>query len=376
MGTQRQDGVLAADAVVVGAGAIGLAVGRALALRGVQPVVIEAGAQIGQETSARHSGVIHAGIYYRSGSLKAALCVEGKAMLYEFLARHGVPHARPGKLIVAAHREEVAALAAIEGTARAAGVLDLERLDRSALQALEPAVRGEAALLSPSTGIVDAHQYLLALQGELEALGGTVVCNTPLLAGRVLDQGGFELSLGGAQPVTVSAQRLVNAAGLQAREVLAMLLGAQDPRVPGQYFAVGHYYSYSGPSPFARLVYPVPAPGGLGVHATLDLARRTTFGPDVRWQAAPDYRFDDSQRDAFARAIEAYFPDLDRGRLHAGYTGVRPKVVGPGDGDGDFQILGREHHAVERLVSLHGIESPGLTASLAIANAVAEKLCG
>lgn len=365
---------MAADAIVVGAGVIGLATGRALALQGLQPVVIEAGAQIGQETSSRHSGVIHAGIYYRNGSRKAALCVEGKALLYEFLARHGVPHAQPGKLIVAARADQVRALADIEATAQAAGVRDLERLDRPALRALEPAVRGQGALLSPSTGIIDAHQYLLALQGALERRGGSVVCNTPLLSARKRDSGDFELMLGGAQPATVTTPLLVNAAGLRAREVLAMVLGDSRGRLPGQHFAVGHYYSYSAPSPFARLVYPVPEPGGLGVHATLDLAGRTTFGPDVRWQATPDYRFDDSQRAAFAQAIEAYFPALDRSRLQPGYTGVRPKVVGPGDGDGDFQILGPESHGVQHLVSLHGIESPGLTASLAIAQVVAKML--
>jgi L-2-hydroxyglutarate oxidase LhgO len=374
MGIRSQDAALAVDAVVVGAGVIGLATGRALARQGLQPVVIEAGAQIGQETSARHSGVIHAGIYYRKGSRKAALCVEGKGLLYEFLARHRVPHARPGKLIVAARADEVEALARIEATAQAAGVQDLERLDRSALRAIEPAVQGQAALLSPSTGIVDAHQYLLALQGSLERRGGSVVCNTPLLSARQRTGGGFELMLGGAQPATISTPLLVNAGGLRAREVLAMVLGDQHAHLPAQHFAVGHYYSYSAPSPFARLVYPVPAPGGLGVHATLDLAGRTTFGPDVRWQVAPDYRFDDSRRVAFAQAIEAYFPDLDRSRLQPGYTGVRPKVVGPDEGDGDFQILGQEHHGVQHLVSLHGIESPGLTASLAIARVVAEML--
>ncbi|MEM1229357.1 MAG: NAD(P)/FAD-dependent oxidoreductase, partial [Pseudomonadota bacterium] len=362
------------DAVVVGAGAVGLACARALALRGCETVVVEARDGIGQETSSRNSEVIHAGIYYPRGSRKAALCVRGKALLYEYLADRGIAHRRCGKLIVATRPEEQAALESIAARAHAAGVHDLERLTGDEVQTLEPQVRACAGLQSPSTGIFDSHQYLLALQADLEGAGGVVACATPLVRARACHGGGFELRLGGAAPTTLTCRRLINAAGLSAREVLAVLLGAGDARLPPQYYASGHYYGYGGRPPFSRLVYPVPTPGGLGIHATLDLTGAVRFGPDVRWLDAPSDRFDDSARSAFEQAIERYFPQLERDLLVPGYTGVRPKVTGPGEPNGDFLILDVQDTGLTGLVSLHGIESPGLTASLALAEAVVEAL--
>lgn len=360
------------EAAVIGGGVIGLACARALAVRGIETVVLEASDSIGSETSSRNSEVIHAGIYYAPTSAKAALCVRGKGMLYEYLEAHGIPHQRCGKLIVATRQEEQQKLAAIRERAQAAGVHDLQPLDAQEVAALEPQVRGVAGLLSPSTGILDSHQYMLQLQADLEARGGAVLLKHRVTGGAVR---GGQLELHLAPAVTVGCRYLINATGNAARETLARLL---DPEasLPEQYFAVGHYYSYSGNSPFQRLVYPVPVDGGLGVHATIDLGGQARFGPDVRWRDSVDYAFDDSERETFATAIEQYFPALERSRLQPAYTGVRPKLKGAGAGDTDFLLLDPAAHGVPGLLSLHGIESPGLTASLAIAEQVVDRLLG
>ncbi|MFK7914884.1 MAG: NAD(P)/FAD-dependent oxidoreductase [Pseudomonadales bacterium] len=359
----------AVDAVVVGAGVVGLAVARALALRGLETLVLERASLIGSETSSRNSEVIHAGIYYPAGSAKARLCVAGRHLLYEYLQDNGIDHARCGKLIAATTAAEVAALDTIAARARQAGVHDLQTLTAAESEALEPRVQAVAGLLSPATGIVDSHQYMLQLQADIEANGGLVALNTALDRATWVD-GKHELVLGCAAG-TLSARYLVNAAGLAARTVLQSILGSGSV-LPEQHFAIGHYYAYPGAAPFARLVYPTPVAGGLGVHATIDLAGQVRFGPDVRWLPTVDYRFDDSRREAFVAAIRRYFPGLDAARLQPGYTGIRPKLSR--SAETDFTLLGPDQLGRPGLLSLHGIESPGLTASLAIANAVVERL--
>ncbi|MEM1435005.1 MAG: NAD(P)/FAD-dependent oxidoreductase [Pseudomonadota bacterium] len=360
------------EAVVIGGGVVGLACARELAQRGIETVLLEAADTIGSETSSRNSEVIHAGIYYPPGSAKAALCVRGKGLLYEYLQSHGISHRRCGKLIVATRAEELSRLREIQDRALAAGVPDLEPLDQALVARLEPAVRAVAGVLSPSTGILDSHQFMLQLQADIEALGGTVLLRHQVTGGRLQD-GQLRLRL--APELELGCRYLINATGNAARAVLASLLGA-GAELPEQHYAVGHYYSYSGGSPFRRLVYPVPVAGGLGIHATLDLAGQVRFGPDVRWRSAVDYTFDDSERPAFAAAIERYFPAVESRRLQPAYTGVRPKLLGPGAGDTDFLLLDEASHGYAGLLSLHGIESPGLTASLAIAEQVCDRLLG
>ena len=358
------------DAVVVGAGVVGLAVGRELALAGLETLVVERHGQIGSETSARNSEVIHAGIYYPAGSLKAELCVRGKHLLYDYLAERHLPHARIGKLIVATRDEEREALDGIAARAEANGVADLQRLTAESVQSLEPHVRAVEALLSPSTGIVDSHQYMLALQGDLEAAGGVLALGSEVLEGALSRSGEHVLRFADGSEVRCGI--VINSAGLAAAEIWQRLSAGQG--CPPQQFAIGHYYSYTGSQRFRHLIYPTPVPGGLGIHATLDLAGQVRFGPDVRWVEQIDYRFDDSQRHAFADAIERYFPGLDRAELHPGYTGIRPKVSGPDEPAADFTVLDTSIHGFPGFVSLHGIESPGLTSSLAIAERVCKLL--
>jgi len=364
------------DAVVIGAGLIGLAVARALAQAGMETIVLERASAIGTETSSRNSEVIHAGIYYPAGSLKARSCVRGKALLYDFVRAHNVPYSRCGKLVLAVSEADRKALLALRDQATRCGVDDLLLLDAAAVHELEPRVRAAAGLLSPSTGIVDSHQLLLALQGDLEAAGGSVVLATPLVSGRLSAGGGRHvLQAGGAVPAEIRCRVVVNAAGLLARDTwLSLVDAARAPLAPRQYYAVGHYYSYPGMAPFSRLVYPLPESGGLGVHATLDLAGQVRFGPDVRWIETPDYVFDDGARDDFAASIRRYFPGLRAERLQPAYTGVRPKISGPGEPAADFCVLAPRQHGIPGFCSLHGIESPGLTACLAIAEHVLELL--
>jgi L-2-hydroxyglutarate oxidase LhgO len=358
------------DVVVIGGGVIGLAVARALALQGRQVTLLETESRVGQHTSSRNSEVIHAGIYYPPGSLKARSCVAGKTLLYAYAAEQGVPHRRLGKLIVASRDEEVPALEKIRQGAEQCGVNDLEWLEAKDVAALEPAVTAVRGLISPSTGIIDSHAFMSSLRRDASEHGAEVVTSSPLLGGRVRDSGGFELDIGGAEPTTVTCRSLVNAAGLWAQDVARSIDGVPPSSVPGQYFAKGHYFTLSGQSPFKRLVYPVPVPGGLGVHVTLDLAGQARFGPDVAWQNGVDYSFEDGREARFYEAIRRYFPALAAGALTPGHTGIRPKLGGPAEPAQDFLIQGESAHGVPGLVNLYGIESPGLTASLALAEQV------
>lgn len=363
------------EAVVIGAGVVGLAIARALALKGFETIVLEKAAHIGSETSSRNSEVIHAGIYYPPGSVKAELCVRGKALLYEYLAERDLPYARCGKLIVASRAAERARLDTISRRARDCGVEDLVYTTAADIAAMEPYVRGDIGLLSPSTGIVDSHQLMRSLQGEFEAAGGAIAFSTPVQSGRLASKGDHLLVTGGEVPANLTCGVLVNASGLYARDTWLRLAGpANSKGIPAQYYAKGHYYAYAGKTPFQRLIYPLPGEGGLGVHATLDLGGQVRFGPDVRWVDRIDYDFDDSGKEDFARAVRTYYPALDTDKLQPGYTGIRPKVVARGETDGDFGIVTEREHGFGGFVSLHGIESPGLTASLAIAEKVVSGL--
>jgi L-2-hydroxyglutarate oxidase LhgO len=354
------------DAVVIGAGVVGLACARALAMTGREVLILERHLKIGTETSSRNSEVIHAGIYYPTASRKAELCVRGKAQLYHYCAEHAVPHQRCGKIIVASSHEQVATLRQYQVQARRNGVGDLPWLDAHEIAAMEPAVRAVAGVLSESTGIIDCHAYMVALQGDLERAGGMIAFGTEVQNLRIAARGIVVTT----SDLELHAGCVVNAAGLHAPGVA----GWVTPDVPLARYARGHYYAYQGSAPFSRLVYPVAEAGGLGVHVTLDLGGQVRFGPDVVWIDDVDYTFDDGRRDDFVAAIRHYFPDLDPQRLQPGYTGIRPKISGPGEPAADFRIDGPAEHGVQGLVNLLGIESPGLTASLAIADAVVASL--
>jgi L-2-hydroxyglutarate oxidase LhgO len=362
------------DVVVIGAGVIGLAVARELQLRSRQVVVLEAETAIGTHTSSRNSEVIHAGIYYEPGSLKATLCVEGKAELYRYCEQHGVPYKRLGKIIVATREEEVPALERILARAHSSGVSDLAWLDASDIARLEPEVQAVRGLFSPSTGIVDSHALMNSLRRDAQAQGAILALASPLRGGALRSGGGFELNVGGSQPARLRCQAIVNTAGLHAHGVAESLKGLPEVAVKRQYFAKGHYFALTGKSPFRHLVYPVPVAGGLGVHVTLDLAGQARFGPDVSWVDAVDYAFDEARAPSFREAITRYYPALEATRLVPGYTGIRPKLGPQGSPNADFLLQGAAEHGVPGLVNLYGIESPGLTASLAIARAVAGML--
>jgi L-2-hydroxyglutarate oxidase LhgO len=358
------------EAVVVGGGVIGLAVARELAQVGCEVMVLERYGAIGEETSSRNSEVIHAGIYYAPGSLKARLCRHGKEMLYAYCADRGIAHKRCGKLIVAVEPGQMAKLQEIHDCAQANGVVDLAWLTAEDIARLEPEVRAVGGLFSPSTGIVDGHDLMIHLQGDLERHGGVVALHTPVTGLRG-DRGRIAVTTGGTDPMTLSARIVVNAAGLGAQDVAATMPGLNPPPLK---LAIGHYYALSGKSPFHHLVYPVPVDGGLGVHVTLDIAGQARFGPDVRWIDRIDYAFDDSRRGDFIAAIRQYYPGLEAARLQPAYTGIRPKLAGPGAPAADFCIEGPERHGIPGLVNLFGIESPGLTAALAIAGEVRQRL--
>jgi L-2-hydroxyglutarate oxidase LhgO len=361
------------ETVVIGAGVIGLAIARRLARAGHEILVLEAAEAIGTGISSRNSEVIHAGIYYPKGSLKARLCVAGKDALYRYCASRGVGHARLGKLIVATDEGELPLLDRLRAAAAANGVDDLVPLDAAAARALEPAVRAAGALLSPSTGIVDSHALMLSLLGEAEDRGAAIAYNAPVTGGTVGD-GGIRIEVGGAEAMTLACRGLVNSAGLDAPAIAACLSGLPLATVPRGHLAKGSYYGLAGRSPFRHLIYPVPVPGGLGTHVTLDLAGRARFGPDVEWVETRDYRVDPARAASFYAAIRRYWPDLPDGALQPDYAGIRPKIAGPGEPATDFTIHGPHDHGVAGLVNLYGIESPGLTASLAIADHVAALL--
>ncbi len=363
------------ECVVVGAGIIGLAVARRLAVAGREVLVLEAADAVGTETSSRNSEVVHAGIYYAEGSLKARLCVAGRTALYRFCAERGIDHARLGKLIVAASEDETAALGDLAARGRTNGVTDLELIDGAAARAMEPELVCVAALVSPSTGIVDSHALMLAYQGEAEAHGAVIALRSRFVAGRTAGRGfHIEVADGDGGVMHLACDMLVNAAGLGAQSVASALDGLPPERVPRLYLNKGCYFALTGRSPFKRLVYPVPRAAGLGVHATLDLAGRTRFGPDQEWVDRIDYAVDPARADGFYAAIRRYYPGLADGALEPDYAGIRPKLQAPGAPPADFVIDGPEGHGVPGLVNLFGIESPGLTASLAIADHVAALL--
>src|SRR5579872_5497727 len=359
------------ECVVIGAGVIGLAVARQLAQSGREVIVLEAAEGIGTVTSSRNSEVIHAGIYYRSGSLMAQMCVAGKQALYRYCEDQGIPHRNCGKLIVATSQSESEKLQSIRAHAEANGVADLQLLTGEAARALEPALHCEAALLSPSTGIIDSHAYMLALRGNAEDAGAAFAFHTPLLGARVRG-GRIELDAGGDAPMSLECRLLINAAGLGAPTVARHIDGMPVELIPPAYLAKGNYFSCSARAPFSRLIYPVPEPGGLGVHLTLDMAGQARFGPDVEWVDHIDYAVDPVRAERFYPAIRRYWPVLPDGALMPSYSGMRPKIVPPAVAVQDFLIQGPKDHSIDGLINLFGIESPGLTSSLAIADHVGE----
>ena len=358
-----------ADVAVIGAGVVGLAVARALAHVGREVFPLESERSVGFHTSSRNSEIIHAGLYYPTGSLKARSCVAGRRALYSYCAERGVAHKPLGKILVATSSEEVPTLERIHNVAVANGVEDLTWLSASEVKELEPEVSAVRGLLSPSTGIVDSHALMSALRMEVEAAQGHVLLRTPVLSGRVQEDG-IELVLGGEEPARVRFRLVVNSAGLWAQNVARSLQGLSKESIPPQRFAKGHYFVLSGKSPFRRMVYPVPVPGGLGTHVTLDLSGRAKFGPDVAWVDTPDYSFDETRAEAFYASIRRYYPGLQDGSLQPGYTGIRPKLSAEGEPAADFVVQGPRVHGIPGLVNLYGIESPGLTSALALAEHV------
>ena len=362
------------DCVVIGAGVVGLAVARALALAGREVLVLEAAEAIGTQTSSRNSEVIHAGIYYAQGSLKARLCVQGKQMLYDYCAERGIGHRRCGKLLVATSEAQIPQLQTIIDKAAANGVGDLVLLTREQACAMEPALHCVAAVHSPSTGIIDSHALMLALQGDLENAGGMVAFNSPLARARVTPPG---IELDAVDGTQLIARTVVNAAGLYAPLLARQFAGLAPQHVPPAYFCKGNYFTLSGRSPFSRLIYPVPEAAGLGVHLTIDLGGQAKFGPDVQWVDSPDDLVVDPARgDGFYAEVRKYWPALQDGALQAGYAGMRPKINARNEAARDFLIQGPAEHGVAGLVNLFGIESPGLTSSLAIGAHVADLLAG
>ena len=358
------------DCVIAGAGVVGLAIARALSARGREVLILEGEDAFGTVTSARNSEVIHAGIYYPKDSFMARFCVAGRRELYAYLQERGIAHRNCGKLIVATSDAEVDQLAAIKGRAEANGVEGMRVLSAEEARAMEPALACKGAVLSQTTGIIDSHAYMLALLGDAEAQGATLACRAPVVGGRIGDEG-IELQIGGADPMSLRARLFINAAGLQAPALARSLTGMPADHVPGTWWAKGNYFTLTGRSPFSRLIYPVPVPGGLGTHLTLDLAGQARFGPDVEWIERIDYEVNPRRGDSFYAAIRRYWPDLPDDALQPAYSGIRPKIVPPGAPAQDFVIQGEAMHGVRGLVNLFGIESPGLTASLAIAEHVA-----
>ncbi len=356
------------ECVVIGAGVVGLAVARALALVGHEVLVLESGSAIGTQTSSRNSEVIHAGMYYPTGSLKARLCVRGKALLYDYCAARGVSHQRCGKLIVATSPGQLEQLGSIRMRAEANGVSDLAVLERAEALTIEPALQCVGALFSPSTGIIDSHGLMLALLGDLENAGGVLALNSPLALAECAQDAIEVIASDGTRLV---ARMVVNAAGLQAPALARRFAGLDAGHIPQAFFAKGNYFTLTGRSPFSHLIYPVPEAAGLGVHLTLDLGGQARFGPDVQWVDSPDdTRVDATRGDAFYAEVRRYWPYLPDGALQPAYAGIRPKISGPGEPARDFCIQGPQDHGVPGLVNLFGIESPGLTSCLAIGELV------
>ena len=362
------------DCIVIGGGVIGLAVARRMASAGLETVVLEREAMPGSHTSSRNSEVIHAGLYYPPGSRKARLCVRGRQQLYRYCEERGVAHRRCGKLIVATSEDEHATLRGYVATAGRNGVTDLAWLTPREVAVMEPAVHCTAALWSPSTGILSSHELLQALLGDLEASGGSLACRAEVVSAQLGSRHLVIVQQDGARS-ELESRLLVNAAGLDAQRVARTFAGLDAVTIPPQHLAKGLYFTLQGRAPFGHLIYPVArSDGGLGIHVTVDLGGGVRFGPDVEWISAIDYSVDDSRRAAFAAAIRRYYPDLDAGRLQPGYAGIRARISGPGEPAADFCLQGPDQHGWQGLVNLYGIESPGLTASLAIADDVAEAL--
>lgn len=358
------------DVVVIGAGVIGLAVARSLALAGRQVLVLEKQDAFGTETSARNSEVIHAGIYYRPGGLRATLCVEGKTKLYSYCRERGVNYLNCEKLIVATTDAEVEKLHSVWANAEANGVFDLTLISGEDARTLEPGLSCVAALRSPSTGIVDSHGLMLAMLGDLENAGGVLSLLSPVIGGRIIDDG-VELDIGGDEPITIAASLVINSAGLYADQVARSISGLDAAFIPALRPAKGQYFTYSGKAPFSRLIYPLHSPDSQGVHYTRDLGGQARLGPDIRWDAPlGDYSVDPLRLEQFAHEVARFWPDLDPTRLNPGYAGQRPKATGPGE-EGDFLIYGPQTHGTRGYIGLYAMESPGLTSSLAIGDYVA-----
>ncbi len=356
----------AVDAVVIGAGVIGLAVGRALARVGREVFILEKNDAFGEETSARNSEVIHAGIQYRPGGVRASLAVKGRDMLYAFCAEHNVSHSRCGKLLIATSAEDIPKLAALKKNAEQNGVDDLTIISAEDASALEPGLRSFGAIRSPSSGIVDSHGLMLALLGEAENHGGALALSSPVTGGRVVSDG-IELDVGGADPVTLKAKTVINCGGLWSDRVARSIAGIPDETIPHLKYGKGQYFTYAGKAPFSRLIYPLPAPDSQGVHYTRDLGGQGKLGPDLNYiETNTDYSVDESRRTAFAAAARKFWPDIDETKLQPGYAGIRPKLKGPGE-EGDFLFSTPGIHGVPFYLGLYGIESPGLTTSLAVA---------
>ncbi len=361
------------EAAVVGAGAVGLACGYALARAGLTTAVLEAERQIGQGVSSRNSEVIHAGLYYPTGSLKARLCVAGRRALYPFLERHGVAHERCGKIVVATNADEIARVHAVHAQAEANEVEDLVVLSADQIRALEPQARAMMGLYSPHTGIFDSHGYMMALQGEIEAEGGVVALGAPLTLAEPMAEG-FRIRIGGIEPASLTVRHLIIASGLGAQACAARVDGYPADRIPALHYGKGVYFALRGPAPFKHLVYPPPMPGALGIHYKRDMAGRAHFGPDLHYIESENYDVDPARAADFYDYVRHFWPALPDGALSPDYAGIRPKLHGPGEPQPDFRIDGPETHGLNGLISLFGIESPGLTSSLAIGDEVVARL--
>ncbi|HWE45321.1 MAG TPA: NAD(P)/FAD-dependent oxidoreductase [Caulobacteraceae bacterium] len=362
------------DVTVVGAGAVGLACGYALARRGRSVVVLEKEGLIGQGISSRNSEVIHAGLYYPTGSLKARLCVEGRRSLYGFLEAHKVPHEKCGKLVVAPHADDVEKIEAIARQAGINGVENVSLITADQARAREPEIRCEMALLSQETGIFEAHGYMLALEGEIEDAGGAIARAAPFQGAMPLDGGGFEVRAGGAEPSTLRTRELVISAGLGAQACAEAIEGFPRALIPRLHYGKGSYFALAGKPPFSMLVYPPPIHGALGLHYKRDLGSRAHFGPDLEWVEQPNYDVDPSRAGYFYDRVRSFWPSLPDGALSPDFAGIRPKLHGPDEPQPDFDICDAKAHGLEGLIALFGIESPGLTSSLAIGEEVAKRL--
>jgi L-2-hydroxyglutarate oxidase LhgO len=360
------------DCIVVGAGVVGLAVARTLAAAGREVLVLEAEPRIGEHTSSRNSEVIHAGLYYKKGTLRQHLFPRAPQLLYAYCAEHGVPHKRLGKLVVARRADEVETLRHHMERATGAGLDDLQWLEPDEARELEPNLACHAAYLSPSSGIVDSHSLMLAYQGELESHGGTLVLRAPVTGGAVTSQG-LRVEVGGAEPMTLACKLLINCAGHGAPPLARAIVGLPASAVPRNYFRRGVYFSVTS-RPFKRLIYPVHGPGGMDIHAVIDTGGNVRFGPDVEWVDRLDYTVDPGRAEAFYRSVRTFWPGLPDGALSPAYAGIRPKITGPDEPAADFVIQGPRDHGIPSLVNLFGIESPGLTSSLAIGEYVAKLL--